>query len=307
MKIALFNGGLGNQVFQYIFARYIEESTRETCFLDDSYFYLTEEKRKQEKKGGIVTVHNGYEIEKVFPNAKASLLSKQFTADVWNYMMENKRLGISIEQQLLDAGLNISVIRETGEVSFSGNIFDAPPNEFCPQISNFPSDLEIYYSGYWINKGWFAANSEVLRHELKFPNITDKINMEYQEAIVKTNSVAVHIRRGDFVTIGWALSEEYYANAVNVMKNNYNDAIFYIFSDDLDWCKENAETLGLNLGKDQVVYVDGNYDRKHNYIDMQLMSICKHMIISNSSFSYLAALLNENKEKLIINPTNREV
>lgn len=305
MKIALFNGGLGNQVFQYIFARYIEASTGETCFLDDSYFFLTEEKRKQEEKGGIVTVHNGYEIGKVFPNAKASLLSKQFTEDVWNYMIENKRLGISIEQQLLDAGLDISVIRETGDVTFNGNIFDAPPNEFWPQISNFPGDL--YYSGYWINKGWFDANSEILRHELKFPNITDKINMEYQESIVKTNSIAVHIRRGDFVTIGWALSEEYYAKAVNVMKNYFSDAIFYIFSDDLDWCKENAEKLGLNIGKDKVVYTDGNYDRKHNYIDMQLMSICKHMIISNSSFPYLAALLNENKDKLVINPTNREV
>lgn len=69
---------------------------------------------------------------------------------------------------------------------------------------------------------------------------------------------------------------------------------FICFSDDPEWCEDHADVLGLSLAK-EVVSVRGNTNGA-NYIDMQLLSMCKGLLISNSAFSYLAALLNNNLE-----------
>lgn len=92
MKIQYLNGGLANQTFQYIFARFhdLENPKDEPMLLDDSSFFVN-------------PVHNGYELEKVY-SVKPRLLSQYFDPDVWEYMIEQKRNGISIPQILLDTG-----------------------------------------------------------------------------------------------------------------------------------------------------------------------------------------------------------
>jgi hypothetical protein len=136
--------------------------------------------------------------------------------------------------------------------------------------------------------------------------VTDDFNKRMIERITDTLSVGVHIRRGDFIAIGWALDINWYKQAVLSMKSYLRDPVFFIFSDDLPYCDEHLEEMGFDRDKDKVVFVDGNRGI-NNFRDMHLMSLCKNLIIANSSFSYLAALLNKNPGKYVLNPTQREI
>lgn len=294
MRIQLLNGGLGNQVFQYIFMRFAERySPGEAWYLDDSAFFMGRQ-------------HNGYELEKVF-GIKANLLSRYFDSDVWQEIIRlRKEHKLTLPQILLNIGVlfpQIVMVAETGDYRFDGKVMIHPANEFHPEITKL-SEKNIYYHGYWINKHWFSSYEEEMMHELQFPKLTDLKNLQYAEKIQNSQSVGVHIRRGDFLQCGWALPPEYYLSACKHVAENYPGCHFFVVSDDISWCQEHLKELGLDLGGD-TTYISGNVDGK-NYIDMQLLSMCKGMIMSRSSFCYLAALLDRNLQ-FWINPTNREL
>lgn len=294
MKIQFLNGGLANQVFQYIFARYIELShPGEIVWLDDSYFFVNQ-------------IHNGYELEKVF-GIKANLLSNYFSPDVWEYMIELKRQGKSIPQILKDMGEEIVMVAEDVNWKehnpFSGQVVLMDKSgAFVPQITDVEGD--VYYHGYWINQEWFNTYASILRRELTFPTISDEKNHIILDEIHSTDSVCIHVRRGDYIALGIGTKPSLYREYINNICQNVPDCVLFVFSDDIAWCKENATDMGLNLAK-KVVYVEGNNQGK-NYIDMQLMSECKGMLISNSAFSYLAGILN-TKLKFWMTMTERQL
>ena len=291
MRIQYFNGGLANQVFQYIFYRYgeITYKNQDIWFLDDSFFFFKEE-------------HNGYELEKVF-GVKPNLLSQQFSPDAWNVFIENRKNGIGTAQTMLNMGFPVQMIAEAVNYKtanpFHGVVHTIPCNEYHPEVVKFPGEV-IYYFGYWINKNWLAEYKEQLLSELAFPPILDSTNLSYASKIKSTLSVGVHIRRGDFVKLGWQLDTSTYYKYAQMLVEAYPELTFFVFSDDIPWCKDNIESLGLSLAKD-IVFIEGNINGT-NYIDLQLMAMCKGLLMSNSSFSYLAALLNTNLS-FYINPT----
>lgn len=296
MNIQFLNGGLANQVFQYIFLRYAEllHPEKEPWFLDDSFFFVND-------------VHNGYELERVF-HIKPNLLSQAFDEDVWEEFIKNKRNGISIPQTLKEMDMDILMYAEMDNYKewnpFDGNVirmFQA--NEFHPEIAsiNYPN---IYYHGYWINKNYFASYKDVIQKELTFPELPTASAKVYADQIMTSPSVAVHVRRGDYVDLGWQLSQDYYAKAMYDMSQKVNGFTLFVFSDDLQWCQEHAKDLGFDYAS-KVVYVEGNTGQ-NSYVDMQLMSMCEGMVLSNSAFCYLAALMNQRLQ-LYKNPTRREV
>lgn len=295
MKIQFLNGGLANQAFQYIFARYYELShPGEIMFMDDSYFALN-------------TVHNGYELEKVF-GIKAHMLSSCFDEEVWSFILEEKKGGKSVPQILCENDIPFTMLSEVGQNHkhfnpFEGIVKYVPCNQYHPEVLDMQGD--IYYHGYWINKGWFARYRENFLKEFEFPELTDSVNRELLHRIQCTNSVSIHIRRGDYVTLGWAMSPDFYPQLVQAFLSHVSgEWELFVFSDDIAWCRENQSALGFN-DFEHVTYVEGNILGK-NYIDLQLMSRCKGMIMSNSAFCYLAALLNT--ERIVcINPTPREL
>ena len=287
MRIAYCNGGLGNQVFQYIFSRYIEIQTGETVYLDDSFFYTMPQ-------------HNGLEMFNVFPNAKAHLLSDVFSEDVWKYILENRTQPQNICQQLKDSGEDIMLIAETENFSFNGNTVFVPTNQFFPAMSVTRGN--IYYHGYWLNKDWLLPE---VKQELQFVEIDDERNKRYEEQIEQSNSVALHIRRGDFVSLGYDAKVDSYALAVRELKKRLSELKFFIFSDDLKWCHDDIDAMGLKA--DEVVFVEGNTGVS-SFRDMQLMSYCKNAcLVSTSSFSYLAYVLNRNDTVGVLNMTSRVV
>lgn len=281
MKIAFLNGGLGNQAFQYIFARnYALSHPGEVMYLDDSYFALN-------------TVHNGYELEKVF-GIKAPMLSECFSEDVWAFILEEKKKGKSVPWILNENGIEMCMLSEVGEEHqhfnpFYGKVYPIPSNQYVPSIQELQEN--VYYHGYWINVHWFTAYRDVFLQEFCFPEILDKKNRGYAEEIGQDNSVSIHVRRGDYVTLGWAYDADTYGQRVmDFLNKEPGEWHLFVFSDDISWCKENEEKM--HFGRfSQVTYVEGNVQGK-NYIDLQLMSRCRKMIISNSTFCYLAALLN---------------
>lgn len=295
MKIQFLNGGLANQAFQYIFARYYELShPEEIMYMDDTYFALN-------------SVHNGYELEKVF-GIRPHMLSECFDEEVWNFILDERRKGKSVPQIFCENGIPFSMLSEVGKSyksfnPFEGSVLFCKTNEYCPDILEIKQD--IYYHGYWINKGWFAKYKEVFLQEFRFPDIADSKNADYLDRIQHTNSVSLHVRRGDFVKINRAFDSEQYRDLVKAFLDNTQEKWeLFVFSDDIPWCKEHQKEMGLNAFS-AIHYIEGNSQGK-NYIDMQLMSQCKGMIISNSSFCYLAALLNTRKTEWV-NSTAREV
>lgn len=294
MKIQFLNGGLANQVFQYIFVRFAEKSCpKEIWYMDDSFFFTNQ-------------VHNGYELEKVF-GIKANLLSNYFDKDVWEEMIKMKRKGISIPQAFLNMGIPVTMLAEADNYlkfnPFNGKIIMVEANKFYPEIVRLTGQ-DLYYHGYWINKNWFYTYKEEIQKELVFPELTGEKNIHYADMIKEDMSIGIHIRRGDFVALGWELPTQYYKESCIRVLNMYPSANFFVFTDDVKWCMEKSEDLGLNL-PGRTVYISGNVDGR-NYIDMQLLSMCQGIIMSNSSFCYLAVLLDDQLQ-FVINPTDREV
>lgn len=287
-RLVLLNGGLGNQIGQYVFLRWLEIQTGERCVASDEYFYKEE------------VAHNGYELERVF-HVDLRLLSNEIPPQQWNDMIwRYNRKNMGMPQQLRDMGYPVTVIAETNDFQFNGNVIFM--NTYDPMLRL--ANGFLYFYGYWVHNLWFKDIQETMLRELAFPSIPDEKNEKYAEEIHGCKSVCVHVRRGDFVDLKWALPPEVYPQAINAIEQKDTGLTYFVFSDDIAWCRENLQALGL-ADKD-IVYVEGNRG-ENAYIDMQLMAMCKHRIVSNSSFSYWAALLREERDGLIVSlGTNRQ-
>lgn len=299
MKIQYLNGGLANQIFQYIFVRYAQLSSHDPAgwFFDDSFFFLNQ-------------VHNGYELENVF-HLKPNLLSRYFEPDIWNQFVEEKRNGGSIPQSFKNLGFDIIMITEFENYRehnpFDGQIYRVPGNAFHPEIiqagNESTDNVFFYYHGYWQNPNWFRSYQAILKKELSFPPIVDERNRFYANQILNSASVALHIRRGDYAKLGWDSPPQYYLERIKEVLTSHHDASFFVFSDDIPWCRQHCDLLGLSLPK-KVTYVEGNIQGR-NYIDLQLMSMCQIMIINRSAFGYLAMLLNERLDYFLFDESGR--
>ncbi len=170
--------------------------------------------------------------------------------------------------------------------------FDSQLSEIKPSI---------YISGYWQSEKYFLEIVMVLKKEFEINIPPSHENNELLIKIRNSNSICIHIRRGDYVSVPkfnafhGTCSLEYYFNAIKYIKERIENPIFYIFSNDIPWSKEH-----LNFEGDKI-FVDIN-DSKTDYEDLRLMQNCKHNIIANSTFSWWGAWLNENPDKIVIAP-----
>ncbi len=168
---------------------------------------------------------------------------------------------------------------------------------FDPQVLKLE---DAYLYGWWQSEKYFQSVEGQVREAFRFPtdHLTGK-NEDYLKAILSRESVGVHIRRGDYLEAdelyGGICTLEYYQRAMEEMKKQVPGCHFFLFTNDAAW-------VGQNFGDKEVTVVEGN-DEAHGYMDMFLMSRCRHNIIANSSFSWWAAWLNENPDKKIIAPS----
>ena len=171
---------------------------------------------------------------------------------------------------------------------------------YNPEIWQTPKN--VYLSGWWQSPKYFdSIRSDLLKEfEPKIPP-GDK-NIKYIEKARNLPSVSIHVRRGDYVSNQSAASYhgltsiEYYSKAIDYFNKRLENPIFFVFSDDIEWCKNN-----LPLSNENSVFVEGN-SGDQSFQDIRIMKNCKHAVIANSSFSWWGAWLNENPDKIVIAP-----
>ena len=150
----------------------------------------------------------------------------------------------------------------------------------------------LVYGSYLQSEKYFSNNQNLIRDTFS-PSKTDKEYLLKKYPNV-SNSVSCHIRRGDYSKLKdkyFTLTEsDYYQNAIKLI----GDEPMIIFSDDIDWCVENFKS------KSSQIY----FSNEKDYLEIYLMSMCKHNIIANSTFSWWGAWLNKNKDKKVIAPSS---
>ena len=159
--------------------------------------------------------------------------------------------------------------------------------------------LKFKYRGSGIEK-----IEKEIRESFTFPPFKTEKNRGFAKFLDGCNSVFIHARRGDMLSAnGWCYKYGYFRRAVKHIKKNVKDPVFVFFTNtgSIEWCKENAKTFGLDYSKDKVYFVDWNTGEE-SYRDMQLMSHCKHGIITNSTFGWWGAYFIQNPDKITISP-----
>lgn len=146
--------------------------------------------------------------------------------------------------------------------------------------------------------------ADEIREAFKFPELTGKKDIEAAGMINSCDSVAIHARRGDMLGFNYAYYRfGYFQRAIRYIRKRIRKPVFFIFCDpgSVSWAKDNESVLGLDFLRDEVHFVDWNKG-EDSYRDMQLMAQCKHQVITNSSFGWWAAWLNEYENKITISP-----
>lgn len=156
------------------------------------------------------------------------------------------------------------------------------------------------FIGFFQSYKYFNAYEKEIKEDLTLKIALPLKATEILEQIKDNQSVSIHIRCGDYITNKDNLknygtcSLDYYQNAISKIKEKVDKPIFYVFSDDINWAKSN-----LKIDENFVFVSDYKFDET---IELELMSNCKNNIIANSSFSFWAAWLNKNPNKIVIAP-----
>lgn len=258
-------GGLGNQMFQYAFGRALSMRSGMKLYFDPSP--LNPRKNR------------GYQLDAFILSAK-SADSGKIQSLITPHFAIRKKLWKALKIPFKYADTHVLE-------------------------KNFPYDEEIasrrdpaYFDGYWQTEKYFSDCRETIREDFTFRDEEAlRRHVQYND-VINSNSVSVHIRRGDYVKNPkyrkrlYVCKLEYYKNAIKYLNERFENLTFYIASDDHKWVKDNfklSEHVRLIESGDALS-------------DFYIMSRCKHNVISNSSFSWWAAWLNPNKDKQVLSP-----
>ena len=268
MIIIQLKGGLGNQMFQYALYRELLHRGKEVKIDDVTGF-------EHDKLRIPVLDRFGIEYEKATPEEVVDITDSRM--DIFS-RIRRKLTG-----------------RKTKEIVEVEGIFD-------PQILELD---EAYLVGYWQSDKYFTS-PEVIEHLQetfsKRPQeiMHDSVSWTTLQQIECCESVSIHVRRTDYldaehIKIHNLCSETYYKNAISMVRQKHPNAVFFIFTDDKEWCKEHFK--GHNF-----INVELQEGEFTDVADMLLMSRCKHHIIANSSFSWWSAWIGDTPEKMVIAP-----
>ncbi|WP_066070680.1 alpha-1,2-fucosyltransferase [Neobacillus soli] len=284
MFIVNIRGGLGNQMFQYAYAIVLREKYGEKIRF--SQFYI-----KRETAGRTLSLQN--------LNVKELKCLNPFIEKIVGYYFKIKLLSYekkAPEKNGLLGFENIKYLAEKG-LTVSRDIY----KYFNIPIKKGPLK---YVDGYFQSEKYFYEYKDIVVKELRVSDnkIINSKNKGLLEVIENSESVCVHIRRGDYTSNQWKdalliCDEDYYKSAVNYIKLHKPAAKFFVFSnshEDIEWIKMNYK---LEV---DVEYVDLN---NCDYEDLRLMYHCKNFILSNSSYSWWAQYLSFNKNKIVVAPS----
>ncbi len=255
MIIALIRAGLGNQLFEYSLGR---------CL---AYRHKTE-------------------LKLIFPQAEQSRAISRFKLNNFNITGEV----ISREEfdRIFSQNENFKIVDEPA---------NGPQSNFAPGIFDLQGDIMI--RGFWQCEKYFAEIEEIIRREITLKNPLEKNSAAWRDKILASEcAVSLHVRRGDYMkpltrNFAGIMPLDYYRDCVNQLKKSCQNITAFVFSDDLNWAREN---LKLDVPLEFVAGCE------HDFEEIFLMSLCRHNIITNSTFSWWGAWLNRNPDKKVFAP-----
>lgn len=265
-------GGLGNQMFQYAAGRTLSMRHNTVLKLDRSYLQNNGESETPRKfMLNTMNISAEYSLPYETPHLDENMSFIQHLKEL--YFKHKKKCCSNV---LLDFDHRINML-----------YYSAPD--------------DTYLVGYWQSEKYFSTITDIIKKEFTPSSKPDNVNKEFFDCMSRTNSVSLHVRRGDYVSnlntneIHGICTEEYYNECAYKITKLIDKPEFFVFSDDPEWVQAH-----LNLTRPFTII-------NHNPVempvwDMWLMSSCKHNIIANSSFSWWGAWLNNNPEKIVCAP-----
>jgi len=269
MIIVKISGGLGNQLFQYAFGRCMSIKLGVKLKYDVQTENLSSKFTQR-----VFSLSHLIEQSEIATNE-----------DIANFKISNNKFLQRLERWLVNQFpyLNRKFFIQD---LYRGVDFNLVQRDNC------------YYDGYWQSERYFKPVEPLIRQHLKSLHELDSYSISLLAEIENSESVSLHIRRGDYISdknnksMFGQCTLEYYKHGIQRIVSQVKNPIFYVFSDDLKWVRENFV--------EEYFHIVDNSSQPIN--DMYLMSRCKHNIIANSSFSWWAAWLNENPAKTVIAP-----
>lgn len=257
MRLIKMTGGLGNQMF--IYALYLQMKKRFSSVqidLSDMVHYK---------------VHHGYEMNRIFNLPKTEFCINQKLKKVLEFL-------------------------------FFKTILERKQNGSLKAYTKKYIWPFIYFKGFYQSEKYFCEIKDEIRQAFTFNlNIANAQSLEMMKQIdADDKAVSLHIRRGDYLqpkhweSIGCVCQLPYYQNALSELEKRIPNPSYYVFSDDIDWVKE-------NIPLENATYINWNKG-EDSWQDMMLMSHCRNHIICNSTFSWWGAWLNPREDKVVIIP-----
>jgi len=284
MVVVNLSGGLGNQMFQYAFGKGLAEKFQTRLYLDTRSFQEHGDNRVdsngvavRQYELGCFNINPDFSTQKelgfFFPN-------NHFFTKAWHKL--ERLIGSKVLLYESSYGFNPSVIERAMK--------------------------NTYLHGYWQSHLYFEAITDSIRRDFTF-QVPNQRNVEIEQRIKQTNSVSIHVRRGDYISssvvnsVHGSVPFSFYKQSIDLLSSKMDNILWFVFSDDILWCSNVFSFL------DNVTFVSDQLNAPAHY-EMYLMSQCKHNIIANSTFSWWAAWLNNNPSKNVIMPdqwfTNRK-
>lgn len=259
--LVLFKGGLGNQIFTLNFIKFLEKNNFKVFAITDFYKSSQISSLNTEKREFYLDL-NSYNTNRINSKLIINLISVLLN-------QKNKKFYKKIFSKIIN-----SLIEIVEDV----NLINMKKNKFI-----------FIFDGYW-------QSYDLLMPDIELRNLLskDKKFNFFNNFKVEKNSIAIHIRRSDYLNLKEELSVDYYIKAINYCKENIEDFKFTIFTDDIQWVKNNEIFNNIN---------NINVALKENTVkDFISMAKCGNHIISNSTYSYLAAYINLNPKGITLAP-----
>lgn len=273
MIIAKLIGGLGNQMFQYSAGKSLAVRNNTELKMDISGF-----KDQSSLATPRVYALNVFNIQENFASNE----------EIGKFKNNSQSKNVTYIQKII-----AKIFDNT-----KGKYFIEPKFSFNSEMLALKKN--VFLDGYWQTEKYFKKIEDVICKEFTLKEEFSVEDKKIVQEIKNSNSISLHIRRGDYVAdlmtnkFHGICSLEYYAEAVKYIAKKVENPVFYIFSDDIEWVKDNFKIdFPMKYISDGIL---------KDYEELILMSYCKHNIIANSSFSWWGAWLNKNHEKIVIAP-----
>jgi Glycosyl transferase family 11 len=268
--IVRIEGGLGNQLFQYAAARSLADRIGSELALDIRGLSVNEGRKFQ-------------------------LDLYQIRAEIAN----EGELSLLPDPRKSRVGRLQSYLSHRLPLIFSHPVFW--PRDFSFDENFYKIESPVYMVGYWQSEKYFVWNKNNLKKDFRLKSL-NPIIIPIANEIQKVNSISLHVRRGDYLSnesankIHGLCSLYYYEKAIHEIRKRVAEPKLFIFSDDLAWARENIKT-DIPISFVDVATIE------NGYLDLELMRLCKHHIIANSSFSWWGAWLGESKGQTVYAPS----